>query len=136
MIELAYISTSSWSYSKADLDEILLKSRANNRRDGITGLLLYRGGTVLQLLEGEAVSVHSLYEKLRRDARHHSLVTLYDRPLAARKFPHWAMAFERMAEGQVFGPDVFRIFGNTVAPNFGTDSEHSRLIRSFLDHVR
>lgn len=94
MIQLAYTSTSSWAYSETDVDNILQASRRNNARDEITGVLLYRAGTVLQILEGPGDPVRTLYAVLGRDLRHHSLFCLYQEAITQRQFPEWTMGFQ------------------------------------------
>lgn len=42
MISLVYVSAAAQPFSPAELETLLEKSRANNTRDGISGVLLYR----------------------------------------------------------------------------------------------
>ena len=53
MIQIAYVSSTRELLSAEDIAQILSKSRENNGRRGITGMLLYKGGDVLQVLEGK-----------------------------------------------------------------------------------
>jgi len=137
MIELAYTSTTPWLYSTEELRDILSKSRTNNAKTGITGILLYRARTVLQLLEGEAEAVHALYAKLLLDPRHHSLTLLYDRPLAERNFGQWSMAFEHLAESESFGDGVHRMTRHGLIPDLDLQRglRARRLLDTFVQHV-
>lgn len=136
MIELAYTSVATWDYTPEDLADILTVSRANNAKHGITGILLYRGKTVLQLLEGEAAAVRSLYAKLLLDKRHHSISLLYDRPLAARIFGKWSMGFEQWAAQDSFDESVHRITLGGLQPALEVEHRAQRLIDMFVRHVR
>lgn len=132
MIELAYTSTTTRSYTAEDLKDILTTSRANNAKAGITGILLYRRSTVMQLLEGEPEAVHALYAKLQLDPRHHSLVLLYDRPIAQRAFGQWTMGFEDWTEEGAFGEGVHRMTRLALEPEVNVPPGQRRLVDAFL----
>ena len=91
MLQLTYISTVR-DAAKVDLGDILRVSRANNRRDRITGLLHYDGRRFLQALEGPAALVEAAYARIRVDPRHFAPVVLSQRPIDAREFGNWDMA--------------------------------------------
>lgn len=135
MIELAYTSTTAWVYSREDLADILAVSRRNNARNGITGILFYRRRTILQLLEGEESPVRALYQKLQADRRHHGLAALFERPISARSFDRWSMAFEPLEEDASFDEGVHRILGNRIVPELGIALRHRRLVDTFVQHV-
>lgn len=97
MIQLCYISTARPSVTAAEVELILDVSRANNRRAGVTGLMLFNGKRFLQLLEGEPAAVLATYERIKRDPRHFALVKLSERSIGEREFGRWDMAFERLA---------------------------------------
>lgn len=71
---------------------LLAQSRARNERRGITGLLLYGPRLYVQLLEGEYDTIQALYQRILADPRHHGLVKLADKAIAARSCPDWAMS--------------------------------------------
>ena len=54
MIQLAYVSNASRLMSSASLSMLLRQARASNKRHDITGMLLYKDGSFLQVLEGPA----------------------------------------------------------------------------------
>ena len=80
-----------------DLADILETARFHNALDGITGLLLYRRGHFLQVLEGADDRLSPLLEKLKRDPRHTDLRFLLDGRIAARAFGAWSMAFQDLS---------------------------------------
>jgi hypothetical protein len=90
---LVYVSTAIVPFSPSELAELMLVSRCNNRRLGITGLLLYAGGNFIQALEGQEEAVGALYRTIVEDPRHHSITPLVRSPLEHRLFPRWAMGF-------------------------------------------
>ena len=53
-----------FGFDSAILDNILLFSRRNNERDGITGALICRHEIYLQLLEGPKDKVDALFNRI------------------------------------------------------------------------
>jgi hypothetical protein len=98
LVSLVYLSSRSSSLTMAGLHEILRLSRENNAQNDITGLLLYRDGTFSQALEGPDEAVDRLYRKIRIDARHHGVRTLFRAPLDSRIFSNWTMGFQNLDE--------------------------------------
>jgi hypothetical protein len=57
-------------------------------------MLLYRDGFFIQALEGEEEVITTLFEKIKLDKRHHTVLLLYKEPITRREFPDWTMGFE------------------------------------------
>ncbi|MEO0564365.1 MAG: BLUF domain-containing protein [Chloroflexota bacterium] len=95
LIQLIYGSTA--TVGKIDNDEllrILEKSRQNNARRNVTGILLYKGRNFIQVLEGEAEVVDAIYATVKEDPRHHAVMTIIRREISERMFPDWKMGFK------------------------------------------
>jgi len=90
----AYTSTMRRPMSDPDLVDLLVTSRARNAERGVTGLLLYRGGRVLEMLEGEESVVRALYDRIRMDTRHDHVSNVWSSTASSRRFPDWTMGFE------------------------------------------
>jgi hypothetical protein len=54
MFSIVYVSSALKPFSKTDLLTLLEKSRENNTSLGISGMLLYKDGNFMQVLEGES----------------------------------------------------------------------------------
>ena len=93
LYSMIYVSSAVTLFSSAELVALLEKSRANNTRLGVSGILLYKDGNTMQLLEGERDTVLALYERIAGDPRHRGLLRLLEGPAEARQFPDWSMAF-------------------------------------------
>ncbi len=91
MIQIVYISTARGDVG-VERGNILLTSRRNNQRDGITGLLYDDGVRFLQVLEGEMDAVDTAFARIKADPRHRAVVALSRRPIESREFGDWAMA--------------------------------------------
>jgi hypothetical protein len=102
MYYLVYVSQAARPMDKAELEAILVPSRAANTRLGVTGLLVYRyssdtdSGHFIQVLEGERSSVRALYDKIVRDPRHHTKIVLGEGEMPARMFAEWSMGFKNV----------------------------------------
>ncbi len=93
LITLIYGSSAVEPFSEADLVTLLAKSRENNHRLGVTGILLYQDGNFLQVLEGEDTTVAALYQTISADPRHRGILTFMKRPIPQREFSDWEMGF-------------------------------------------
>lgn len=93
MIFLIYVSSAVAPFSQAELRDLLAKSRCKNSTLGVTGILLYRRGKFMQVLEGEETVVQPLYAKIAQDPRHRRLTVLFQGPQEQREFPEWSMGF-------------------------------------------
>ena len=96
MLSLIYVSTSINLLSDEELLDLLKVSRDHNKALDITGLLLYKGGNFMQVLEGPDEVVNSLYEKIKLDPRHKDVTVISSEQIPARQFPAWEMAFQNL----------------------------------------
>ncbi|MNJ92560.1 Blue light- and temperature-regulated antirepressor YcgF [compost metagenome] len=93
IFHLVYVSQAVEDISYTDIQDILHVSRDNNAQVGITGLLIFRDGYFLQLLEGDEVPVKKVVEKIIEDDRNFKLRVLVETRSSERLFDEWAMAF-------------------------------------------
>lgn len=96
LITLVYVSSAADGLTESDILGILRDSRKNNERDGISGMLLYKGGNFMQVLEGPAERVHATFARVSLDARHHGVLKLLEKTIEARTFDGWSMAFKSL----------------------------------------
>ncbi len=95
MFQIAYFSTAATPQEATVIQRILLKSRANNLRDDISGLLVASGNRYLQVIEAPRHKMEALYAKIRADDRHIAVTTLVERTTIKRCFEGWTMAYRR-----------------------------------------
>ena len=98
MISLIYVSTATHLLSNEELLEILHVSRRNNQTGPITGLLLYKDGNFMQVLEGPEEAVREIFGKILKDTRHTDITVLSTDPIKERQFSDWKMAFLNLDE--------------------------------------
>nr|WP_162623761.1 BLUF domain-containing protein [Paracoccus saliphilus] len=94
---LVYVSRH-WGIPDEALDEILLVSRANNERDGITGLLISSDEDFMQLLEGDRTVVAECMMRIMKDDRHERIQILLATDAEVRLFSRWSMRCIKAAE--------------------------------------
>ena len=97
LIQMIYISRSTFTPTELsngiepNVARILLKSRVNNKKNGLVGVLYFGDGCFFQCLEGTAEAVDKLYEKLLNDSRHKELKVLSRKSIDSLSFSNWSM---------------------------------------------
>ena len=97
LIQLIYISRSTFTPAEPtngiepNVARILLKSRANNKKNGLVGVLYFGDGCFFQCLEGGVEAVDMLYKKLLNDTRHKDLKILSRKSIDSLSFSNWSM---------------------------------------------
>ncbi len=94
LVTLVYVSSASRSFKDSDIQDILRYARESNEKNGITGLLLFKDGNFMQVLEGDAQVIDDLHHKISNDPRHTGIITLLREPIQSRSFSEWKMGFE------------------------------------------
>lgn len=93
-----------------ELTDLLEQARADNTISQVTGMLLYRAGKFLQVLEGDEAVVEALYKKIEPDSRHYDLQVLLTGQRAKRQFPDWSMGFANLSGLAGHDPHGFSSF--------------------------
>ncbi len=91
LVSLIYASIPEEGFNKTDIEDILLKSKKNNDRDDITGMLCFNHNHFLQCLEGGRESVNRAYSRICNDKRHKEIVILEYKEIHKRVFQNWSM---------------------------------------------
>jgi hypothetical protein len=139
---LLYTSELTSRSSAKDVAAITRVSRINNRRDRITGLLVFDGDCFAQLVQGPSAMIDRLMARLLVDPRHQEIdVLLHESNPAAPQFPDWQLgffSFDRRRDGlgdlrclrESRGTDALKQFLDLVpslellAPGRGGDHRH------------
>jgi hypothetical protein len=108
-----YASSAVRPFSNEELIELLEKSRAKNHELNVTGMLLYKDGNFMQVLEGEESVVLALMAVIARDPRHRGLLRLTRGYTDDRQFPTWSMGFRNLDSPEVRSLEGFTEFLNT-----------------------
>ena len=97
LVRLMYASRAVPAVDQEELISILKKSKANNPKAGVTGVLCFSEGIFMQVLEGGRAAVNQLYNHIAADARHSDVVLLHYEEIAERRFAGWSMGQVTMA---------------------------------------
>jgi hypothetical protein len=92
LIHVIYIGAASADLSEHDTVKFLNEARKANRRNDISGLMLYVSGCLMLLLEGETAKVDVASKEILSDGR--DMRMILREPIAEREFPEWIMGFE------------------------------------------
>jgi len=112
MFYIIYASDATKPFSSSELLALLTKSRENNSRLGITGMLLYKAGAFMQVLEGEESEVQKLYKKIKQDSRHSNVMVLDEGTHEVSEFKEWSMGFKNLEEKEIHNVDGYSQFMN------------------------
>jgi hypothetical protein len=136
LVCIVYVSAAIRELTHDELVQLLQTCRANNARTGITGLLLYKGGNFMQLLEGPRHRVTTLFERVRHDPRHHRVFRLLLEKAETRQFAEWSMAFgniDRLGDRDREAASAF-LCDEFSQAGFGTNPH--KALRLLLDFKR
>ena len=104
LLQIIYISRSTFDSQEIinkiepNVARILAKSRVNNRKNGLVGVLYFGDGVFFQCLEGDEDAVNTLLAKLEADPRHKDLKVISKKYIDALSFGDWAMKFAPLDE--------------------------------------
>lgn len=98
---IVYVSAASQPFADKALEELLTKARQNNSARGITGLLLYIEGSIIQALEGPKEEVIPLFHTIENDPRHQMVLPLINEPITQREFPDWTMGYRQATKSEI-----------------------------------
>ncbi len=97
---ITYFSSAVQTTTQQIVVDIVNFSRVKNARLGITGVLLYINGHIVQVLEGQQQAVEDLYNSIQADPRHTDVRTVIHRPISQRLFSQWYMGYETLTTQQ------------------------------------
>lgn len=96
MIHLVYVSSATHAMNEEELLYLLEQSRNRNKRQNVTGMLLYCKGNFFQILEGEANDVEEIYDAIVNDERNKGNILIIKENINERTFPDWSMGFKHL----------------------------------------
>jgi len=116
MYQIVYFSSAKHPYSKEEIVAILNVSRRNNAQHGISGMLLYKDGNIMQVLEGEQDVVEKRFDVIQCDPRHKGVIVINRSEIPERQFGEWSMGFRDLADPAVKAlPGFNEVLRNSLA---------------------
>lgn len=136
---LVYVSSAVKEFTKAELLELMRRSSANNAKRDITGMLLFKDGNFMQVIEGPEAAVMDVHDIISKDPRHKGLITLLKGQQKERQFPNWSMGFRNLDEPSLRDDPAYSEFMNTpfTGAEFASDPTRCRkLLLTFKQIVQ
>ena len=138
LVAAVYVSSATKPMQQDEILDLLRVARLNNEKQEITGMLLYREGNFLQVLEGPSAAVDELIQKIKRDPRHKDVILMSRKRIEERQFADWRMAFRNMSKESMTeaGYSPF-LEPNDEDDELGEESQLVfRLLRRFKEDMR
>ena len=136
LFQLIYLSSATSLFSREDLVTLLVHCRANNERNHLTGMLLYKDGNIMQVLEGEQTAIERVFAAISQDPRHKGIIVLSKGEIPQREFGEWSMGFRDLGDPALRRLQGYSEFLNKslVAEEFVSNpSAAQRLLRLFAN---
>ena len=110
------------------LIELPRQSRARNERNRVTGMLLYKGGHFMGVLEGNKARVTKIFASVERDSRQKSVDVLRAEHIPHRDFPDWRMGFNTSDK---LDPSTTTGYTRFLEPDFTPDYSSDDSVEAF-----
>lgn len=139
MYTLTYVSSATELLDAASLVRLLEAIRPRNHERGLSGVLLYRDGNIIQVLEGPDEEMDRTFADIERDPRHRGVIVLLRDPIEERAFPDWSMGFRDVSGIDLEREDGFTDFlrGEDLATGGGKHAGTvATLLRTFRETLR
>ncbi len=110
LISVIYASRAAEDFHEHEIPDLLKQARVANAAHEVTGMLLYIGGSFVQVLEGEAGMVDSVFAAIGRDKRHLDLTRITRESILERAFEGWTMSHKTLdpvEAGELIGDSKF-----------------------------
>ena len=133
--QIVYGSRVAEPFAKEQLLGLLEQSRRKNQEKRLSGLLLYRDGQFLQVLEGPEKPVKELFAKIRQDPRHHEIEVYFEGQVAGRMFPDWSMGFRDLDDPTLLRNLAYSEFMNQP-PEPRQGGSRSAALFAYLERFR
>lgn len=94
-----------------EINQILRTAQKYNIKQDVTGALMFNADCFAQVLEGQKDQIQNIFDRIEKDQRHSSVVTLDFSPVQSRIFPEWSMGY--VGEDDSFDARFFMIAEET-----------------------
>lgn len=133
---LVYISRSVRLMTNTELVDLLEQARERNKKEDLTGLLLYKDLSFLQVLEGQVDAIDRVFESIKQDDRHFRVkVLIENEPINERYFSNWAMGFQHIDHLDIEEMEGYSHFFSKDYVFKHDQQEHTQILK-LLDFFR
>ncbi|WP_108868811.1 BLUF domain-containing protein [Aquimarina aquimarini] len=90
---ISYVSTASPSISNSDIEKLAAYVGHYNNTIGIGGILICSDRNFFQILEGKEDTVKNMFERIKKDTRHHNIIKMLDQKMNNTSFSEYHSPF-------------------------------------------
>ena len=83
------------------LRDIVAKSIKNNKRNDITGMMIYSDGNIVQAIEGKKDAVNEIFSHILVDMRHVGIHVVLEEKVDRRDFEAWSFGFKHIKKSEI-----------------------------------
>ncbi|NIZ14871.1 BLUF domain-containing protein [Phaeobacter sp. HF9A] len=135
MHRFVYVSTATQELSAQQIADIAGACHRNNRRAGLTGLLVVHQGKFMHILEGSEKAIRRQAEKIQNDRRHRDFRVIEAAPIEMRAFNSFTFVHETPKALPLLGNEntaELRALMPINSPLRGNDLRVRHMVRDFL----
>ncbi|MFK7815504.1 MAG: BLUF domain-containing protein [Gammaproteobacteria bacterium] len=136
MKQLTYVSSASDKMNEEQLINLLDRARTYNQQHGITGLLLYQEGNIIQVIEGGDSEVDTLFDKIKIDTRHKGIIVLLEEEVGKRFFPEWTMGYHNVTKDHIEGFSDFFVSDKSEDEEKIIAGRAKKLLLGFRERIK
>jgi len=114
------------------LTELANQAKVKNVHRNISGVLSYKRGRLIQLIEGEESRVNALFSKIRKDTRHRNVRTILRIENSQRVFMDWGMILEPDIQSSSIFRDFLHIHIEDLVQMGGIEADE---LLFFIDYI-
>ena len=133
LIQVIYASAAATPFTPEALRALLAKSRARNSLYGVSGVLLYHEGSILQVLEGPEDTVDRILAAVTKDPRHYKLRYLSRATIQKREFEAWSMGFIDASAPAFSRPQGYVDYGDMIRAMDQSSTYARKMLRFFQE---
>ena len=135
--QLTYVSNRTSICTDAEIENILASCKKNNPTLKITGVLLYSNKKFIQMVEGDAELITSLFDKIKLDNRHSNCTLISLGAIKEKTFPSWHMGAKKIGESLVdfktnISEDDHATFNSILNANEVSEVRILNFLKNFL----
>lgn len=125
---ICYVSTATGDMKQEKIKELLEKWKDKNSEKGIKGILLYSEGNFFQVLEGEKKEINQLFEVIKKDNRHHTIIQILGKNIDETGYDGYDADF--VTDKNKYSPEAMERY---YKPLEGMDSQIQEVAKRMLD---
>ncbi|TNJ40143.1 BLUF domain-containing protein [Phaeobacter sp. B1627] len=135
MHRFVYVSTATGPLSAHQIADIAGACHRNNRRAGLTGILVVHQGKFFHILEGDETAIRRRAQKIQDDPRHSTFEVIEAREIQRRAFVDWTFVHEMPERLPLLGTENVATLRDLMpinSPLRGRDLSVRHMVRDFL----